>query len=87
MFGESQAGASPRTFPGHLIVAADNTVTSAKTQFVWKFLAFLVSKKLFKACTLVGLQVCHTHKDIDQLFAVALAFLKRTGAWQSPTGG
>ena len=47
----SKAGPGPGTFPSYLIVVADNTVKSAKNQFVSKFLAFLVSKKLFKSCT------------------------------------
>ena len=82
MCGGSQAGGSPRTFPSHVVVMADNTVKSAQNQFVLKFLASLVSKKLFKSCTLLGLQVGHTHEDIDQLFSVARAFLKRKGSWQ-----
>ena len=81
---QSSRPADRRKWPSHLVVVADNTVKSAKNQHVLKFLALLVARQLFKSVTLFHLMVGHTHEDIDQLFSVVLAFLRRKGHWQSP---
>lgn len=78
------AGHQSRGLPSHLVVVADNTVKSAKNQHVVLFLAYLVSRGLFKSATLFHLMVGHTHEDIDQLFALILALLKRKGHWETP---
>ncbi|CAE7349680.1 unnamed protein product [Symbiodinium natans] len=73
-----------RVFPAHLVVIADNTVKSAKNQFVLRFLSYLVGKKLFKSATLFHLMEGHTHEDIDQLFAVVFSIMKKKQSWQTP---
>ena len=77
-----QAG---KQLPEHLVVVADNTVKSAKNQYLLKFLALLSYRGIFKSTTLFNLTVGHTHEDIDQLFALVLAFLKRKRTWETPT--
>ena len=57
---------------------------SAKNQFVLKFVALLVQRGIFKSATLFHLMVGHTHEDIDQLFALITALLKRKHDWQTP---
>ena len=81
---DQQTGRKRKLLPSHLVVVADNTVKSAKNQYVLKFLAFLVQRGIFSSATLFHLMVGHTHEDIDQLFALILALMKRKGAWETP---
>ena len=81
---QSHSLQSKRVFPAHLVVVADNTVKSAKNQFVMRYLAYLVGRKLFKSATLFHLMVGHTHEDIDQLFAVVFSIMKRKSTWETP---
>ena len=81
---EEEPSKPRKQLPSHLVVVADNTVKSAKNQFVLKFLALLVQRQLFKSATLFHLMVGHTHEDIDQLFALITALLQRKQTWETP---
>eukprot|EP00435_Cladocopium_sp_Y103_P022634 s1605_g5.t1 len=79
-----QACSPSRPAPENLVVVADNTVKSAKNQHVLKFLSRIVALGHFRSACLFNLMVGHTHEDIDQLFSVVLAVLKRKKSWQTP---
>ena len=64
---DGAGGLFAKTCPSHLVVVADNTVKSAKNQFVLKFLALLVQRGIFKTTTLFHPVVGHKHEDIDKL--------------------
>jgi len=65
-----------RQIPDHLVVFSDNTVSQAKNELSCVFLAYL-SASHWASVTLCFLIVGHTHEDVDQLFALVLAIIRR----------
>ena len=60
---------------------ADNTVASAKNQYVTLVLACLVARYNFRSTTLNFLRVGHTHEDVDQFLSTLLSILLKIGHW------
>ena len=73
-----------RRFPVHLALQADNTVAQTKNQYAAAFCSQLVGMEKFCTVTMNFLMVGHTHKDIDQLFAMICQYVIRRHRWQTP---
>jgi hypothetical protein len=61
---------------------SDNTVAQAKNQYVARFLALLVSRRLFLSVNLVFLIVGYAHEGIDQLFGVVVSLILQLGTFE-----
>lgn len=71
--------------PEHLVIQTDNTVAQSKNSFSHLFMAFLVSRRLFKTVTMNYFMVGHTHEDIDQLFALVVKIILQKTTYETPT--
>ena len=74
----------PHAFPRTLIVATDNTAREANNQVFATFLSWLQGSGVFDEASKEGLQVGHTHNEIDQRFSTVTTVLMAAPTLETP---
>ena len=72
------------TMPEHLSLTYDNTAREGKNQHMAKWMAWLVSKGIFRSVQDGNGMVGHTHNKLDQRFSVVGGGLARQTCLQTP---
>ena len=75
----------PIAFPRTLICATDNTAREANNQVFATFLSWLQCSGVFDEASKEGLQVGHTHNEIDQRFSTTTTVLMAAPTLEDPT--